>query len=89
MMQDHALLILSAAILAAALILWCWISLRRACCTFLWQRLRAFYTPDEAMRWLNSPHPQLGGRVPDEVCAAGGWEEVHAVVDAMDTGTYL
>jgi uncharacterized protein (DUF2384 family) len=41
----------------------------------------AFGDPDEAIRWLETAHPQLDGRSPREVIAAGETERVTLVLD--------
>ncbi|MEO0498958.1 MAG: MbcA/ParS/Xre antitoxin family protein [Pseudomonadota bacterium] len=53
------------------------------------ERLMEFYEPDEIGEWMKSPHPQLGGISPSEALARGGFDEVHEIIDRLDTGVHL
>lgn len=51
--------------------------------------LDEFYTQDEAQLWLSLPHPQLEGRVPNDVIADGRADEVLAILRRLNDGAYL
>lgn len=53
------------------------------------EALADFYTPEEVDQWLNLPHPQLGGRTPSSVIAAGGKGEVMAIINRLNDCAYL
>ena len=50
----------------------------------VWTELRQFYSEDEARRWLDTPHPQLGNRRPRDCSYA----EVMAVIDQLKSGAF-
>ncbi len=52
-------------------------------------RLGNYYTKEEADRWLNSPHPQLGGQTAAHLIAIGQDNDVHAVLDRLEADGYL
>lgn len=53
------------------------------------QRLAEFYTEAELDLWIYRPHPQLDGQPPRLLVDSGRAEEVHRIIDRMDTGQYL
>lgn len=53
------------------------------------QALAEFYEPDEIVRWLDSPHPDLGGVSPEDAIAVGHEHEVWAIIDRLQSGAYL
>ncbi|MEO0498961.1 MAG: antitoxin Xre/MbcA/ParS toxin-binding domain-containing protein [Pseudomonadota bacterium] len=53
------------------------------------ERLSQFYEPEEIETWMMSPHPQLGGISANEALARGGFDEVHAIIDRLDSGVHL
>lgn len=58
----------------------------------LWDRLLEYYTVEEALLWLSSPHPRLGGSVPAAMLAreqSDVNEELHRLIDALDNGAYI
>jgi hypothetical protein len=44
----------------------------------------AFREPDDAIRWLETPHPELEGRTPREALASGEAERVTLVLDGQN-----
>lgn len=55
-------------------------------------RLRAYYTLDEALLWLRSPHPLLNGQTPTAVImdeGEAGYSRIHRILDGLDDGAYL
>jgi len=51
----------------------------------LFLRLKALYTAEEAAKWMQSPHPQLGGRSAQD----SPYQEVSAIIDRLESGAYL
>jgi hypothetical protein len=49
------------------------------------KRLAAFYSLEEAQRWLNAPHPQLNGRRAVDCPLA----EVLAIIDRLESDAFL
>lgn len=43
------------------------------------------YSQDEALTWMNSPHPQLGGFKPRDY----SYQEVLAIIDRLESGAFL
>jgi hypothetical protein len=42
-----------------------------------------FFTPEQAMLWLNLPHPRLAGRTPLVALATGGRNEVTQAINRL------
>jgi uncharacterized protein (DUF2384 family) len=57
--------------------------------TNLLRRLLVFYSPDEAVRWLGSPHAELHGMLPVRTIAEGRGAEVDAIIDRLESGAYV
>jgi transcriptional regulator with XRE-family HTH domain len=55
---------------------------------FVVERLSDFYTPDETRLWLHAPHPMLDGKRAIDVINDGRLQDVLAVIEAMDAGSY-
>lgn len=53
------------------------------------QRLAEFYSEVEIEFWLHRPHPQLGDETPWHLTTAGRAEDVHQVIDRLESGVYL
>lgn len=53
------------------------------------QRLAEFYTEAELDLWIYRPHPQLDDVPPRQVVDQGRAEEVHALIDRLEAGSYL
>ena len=51
-------------------------------------RLRDFYTPDEARLWLHAKHPMLNNERAIDLINSGRTESVLGVIEALDTGAY-
>ena len=51
-------------------------------------RLTEFYSPDETRIWLYSKHPLLNGEGAIDLIHAGRTDEVLAVIESLDQGTY-
>jgi transcriptional regulator with XRE-family HTH domain len=51
-------------------------------------RLRDFYTPDETRIWLYSRHRLLNGERPIDLIHGGRADEVLAIIESLDEGTY-
>jgi uncharacterized protein (DUF2384 family) len=51
-------------------------------------RLAEFYTPEETRLWLYSRHRLLDGKRPIDLIQVGQAEEVLAVIESLDQGTY-
>ena len=51
-------------------------------------RLAEFYSPDEARIWLYSKHPLLNGERAIDLIHGGRTDEVLAVIESLDQGTY-
>ncbi|MBO6511874.1 MAG: DUF2384 domain-containing protein [Roseibium sp.] len=48
-------------------------------------RLAEYYSPEEVLVWLRSPHPQLEGETPQSLMnSSAGLERVHAILDRLD-----
>jgi transcriptional regulator with XRE-family HTH domain len=52
------------------------------------ERLAEFYSPNEARIWLYSKHRLLDGERPIDLIHYGRTDEVLAVIDSLDEGTY-
>ena len=50
--------------------------------------LAEYYTPEEAVQWMNSIHPQLGC-TPIEALRQGRVHEVASIMNRLDSGAYL
>lgn len=53
------------------------------------QRLARFYTEAELDLWIYRPHPQLGDLSPRHLVDQGRAEEIHHLIDRMESGTYI
>lgn len=53
------------------------------------QRLAEFYTEAELDLWLYRPHPQFGGRAPRQLVDIGQAEDVHQLIDRMESGAFI
>lgn len=53
------------------------------------QRLAEFYTEAELDLWIYRPHPQFGDQSPSRLVDIGRAEEVHQLIDRMESGTYI
>jgi len=51
-------------------------------------RLAEFYTPEETRLWLYSRHRLLDGKRPIDLIQVGQAENVLAVIESLDQGTY-
>jgi transcriptional regulator with XRE-family HTH domain len=51
-------------------------------------RLAEFYSPEETRIWLYSRHPLLNGERAIDLIHAGQTDEVLAVIESLDQGTY-
>jgi uncharacterized protein (DUF2384 family) len=51
--------------------------------------LSDFYTPDEVVAWLDSPHPQLEGKTPTAVIAEGRKADVMAIIRQLNDCVYV
>jgi uncharacterized protein (DUF2384 family) len=51
-------------------------------------RLAELYTPGETRRWLRSRHPMLGNARAIDLIDGGRSEEVLALIEALDSGSY-
>lgn len=51
-------------------------------------RLAEFYSPDETRLWLYAKHRLLDGRRPIDLIHDGRADEVLAVIESLDAGTY-
>lgn len=51
-------------------------------------RLAEFYSPEETRVWLHAKHPLLKNERAIDLINAGRMEEVLAVVEMLDAGTY-
>ncbi len=51
-------------------------------------RLAEFYSPDEARIWLYSKHSLLNGERAIDLIHTGRTDEVLAVIESLDQGTY-
>lgn len=52
-------------------------------------RLLAFYTPDEAERWMLEPHPQLDGETANNALLQGRSVEVEAIIGRLEVLSYI
>ena len=58
----------------------------------LWDRLLEYYTEEEALRWLCSPQPLLGGKVAAQMLAEQeqhSIDQLHRLLDLLDAGAYI
>lgn len=53
-------------------------------CVLTMKALFEFYEPQDALRWMQSPHPQLDERKPVDCSFA----EVWAIIDRLQSGAY-
>ncbi len=53
------------------------------------QRLDPCYEPLEKIQRLNEPHPQLGGESATALILDGKTDQVHAVIDRLDTDGFV
>ena len=51
-------------------------------------RLAEFYTPEETRLWLYARHRLLNGKRPIDLIQTGQAEDVLAVIESLDQGTY-
>ncbi|HMR31132.1 MAG TPA: hypothetical protein PKA13_06995 [Geminicoccaceae bacterium] len=51
-------------------------------------RLAEFYSPEETRLWLYARHRLLNGERPIDLVHAGRADEVLAVIESLDAGTY-
>jgi len=51
----------------------------------IWCELVELYNPDDAMHWLNEPHPQLN----DRRAADCAFDEVMAIIDQLKSGAFI
>jgi len=51
-------------------------------------RLAEFYTPDETSFWLRARHPMLNNERAIDLINQGRTNEVLALIEALDSGTY-
>ena len=52
-------------------------------------RLLEFYTHEEAERWMDSPHPDLGGNTPIREIGMGNAAKVDVIIDRLESGAHL
>jgi transcriptional regulator with XRE-family HTH domain len=52
------------------------------------ERLAEFYSPDETRIWLYSKHRLLDGERPIDLIHGDRTDEVLAIIDSLDEGTY-
>lgn len=52
-------------------------------------RLSDFYTPDETRLWLHSRHPLLNGERAIDLINADRTQEVLAVIERLEAGSYV
>ncbi len=55
----------------------------------LGERLAEYYTPDEAELWLTRPQPLLGHMTAVQLIAANREDELHRLLDQLDSGVYI
>ena len=55
---------------------------------YVLDRLRAFYTPEEARVWWQAPHPMLKGERAIGLINAGRSDEVVAVIESLEAGAF-
>ena len=58
----------------------------------LWDRLMEYYTEDEALLWLSSPQPLLGGKIAARMLAEQeqhSLDQLHRLLDSLDAGAYI
>ncbi len=55
----------------------------------IWKRITQHYTVAEAITWLARPHPQLEGESAASAIREGRVEQVHAILDRLESGVYL
>ena len=53
------------------------------------KKLEKYYTPEEAGKWLDIPHPQLDGRTPAWEIKNGRIADVCAIIDRLESAVYL
>lgn len=59
--------------------------MRRTDYADLKKRLLQFYSPEEADRWMRSPHPQLEGRR----AVDSGYYEVRRIIERLESGAFV
>lgn len=52
-------------------------------------RLLEYYSPPAAVEWMTVPHPQLNGSTPIAVWSQGRGDEVHAILDRLESDCYI
>ncbi|MEO0720842.1 MAG: MbcA/ParS/Xre antitoxin family protein [Pseudomonadota bacterium] len=52
-------------------------------------RLSEYYETDECIRWMRSPHHQLGGETATAMIATGRVMEVCKILDRLDADGYV
>lgn len=55
----------------------------------LWGRLLEFYTPEEALTWLQAPHPQLEGESAIDAIMKGRIDDVFATLARLEDSAYV
>lgn len=55
----------------------------------LFVRLLEFYEPDEAEKWMRSPHPQLENKTALSLIANGQSDAVNQVILRLETDAYI
>lgn len=58
----------------------------------IWSRLMSYYTFDEALLWLSSPHPQLNNDVPAALLATEDEAQIsriREVLARLDADAYI
>ena len=55
----------------------------------LTDQLREVYAPDEARRWLFSPHADLCGQQPADLIRGDRMDEVLAIIDHLRSAAYI
>lgn len=55
----------------------------------IFARLDCMFMPYEAHKWMQSNHPQLNGKTPDQAVKSGCVKEVHSILDRLDGSVYI
>ena len=57
----------------------------------IYERLLDYYTSEEADLWLQSPHPQLDMKLPEDVIGQNieGYKQVSEVLNRLDSDNYI
>lgn len=53
------------------------------------EALREFYSVDDAVTWLNSPHHLLANVAPVDLLGTDRAKEVFALIDQLRSGAYI